>query len=187
MQQGDGMSAENSATTGRRRWMYAGAAALAGLAGAGLAWWRLMPGKVNETELPALWGLEFTTPQGEQLSMASLRGYPLLLNFWATWCPPCIEEMPMLDAFFRENSSKGWRVLGLAVDKPAPVLDFLARHPVNYPVAMAGMDGLSLSSSLGNNVGGLPFTVVLAADGSVRERKIGKLSSQDLTRWRELK
>jgi thiol-disulfide isomerase/thioredoxin len=162
-------------------------AAAAGLGGAGLAWWRFSPGQVDEGAIPALWGLEFDRLSSGKLPMASLRGRPLLLNFWATWCPPCIEEMPLLDAFYRENSSNGWQVVGLAVDKAGAVDDFLAQHPVTFPVALAGMSGMELSKSLGNTAGGLPFTVVLGVDGTVRKRKIGRVSAQELALWRELK
>jgi thiol-disulfide isomerase/thioredoxin len=171
----------------RRRLIYAAVAAAAGLAGAGLAWWRFTAGKVDEAALSSLWALEFETPSKAKLSMASLRGQPLLINFWATWCPPCIEELPLLDSFYRENTAKGWQVLGLAVDKPGAVLDFLGRHPVSFPVALAGMGGIGLSKSLGNFSDGLPFSVVFGADGSIRNRKIGKVSSQELALWRELK
>jgi len=173
--------------TGRRRWIYAAVAAAAGLGGVGLAWWRFTPGKLDEAVFAALWELEFETPPTGKLSMASLRGRPLLVNFWATWCPPCIEELPLLDAFYRENSSNGWQVLGLAVDKLGPVVDFLGQHPVSFPIAMVGMDGVGLSKSLGNLSGGLPFSVILGADGTARNRKIGRVSSQDLALWRELK
>ena len=181
------MNDVKDSVTGRRRWIYAAVAAAAGLGGVGLAWWRFTPGKLDETVFTALWELEFETPSAGKLSMASLRGRPLLLNFWATWCPPCIEEFPLLDAFYRENSLNGWQVLGLAVDKPSPVADFLGQHPVSFPIVMVGMDGVELSKSLGNLSGGLPFSVILGADGTVRNRKIGKVSSQDLALWRELK
>lgn len=184
---GDFVNEEREPVVDRRRWIYAAVAAAAGVAGVGLAWWRFTPGRVDEAALPALWALEFDTPSAGKLSMGNLRGRPLLINFWATWCPPCIEELPLLDAFYRENSSKGWQVLGLAIDKPGSVIDFLSRKPVGFPVAMAGMDGAGLSKSLGNSSGGLPFTVVLGADGAVRNRKIGKVSRQDLAAWRELK
>ena len=126
-------------------------------------------------------------PAGNRLALQGMRGRPLLINFWATWCPPCVEELPLLDAFYRENESKGWQVLGIAVDKLAPVQAFLQRQPLAFPVVLAGMEGLSLSKNLGNQAGGLPFSMLLGADGSILHRKIGKLSEQDLQLWRELK
>jgi thiol-disulfide isomerase/thioredoxin len=110
-----------------------------------------------------------------------------MLNFWATWCPPCVEELPLLNAFFRENQAKGWQIVGIAVDKLAPVQAFLARQALDFPVVLAGMEGLALSKSLGNQAGGLPFTVLVGADGGILNRKIGKLSEHDLALWRELK
>lgn len=176
-----------SAPAKGRRGLLAVAGAVAGLAGAGLAWWRYSPQAVAPAALPELWQLAFETPSGTRLTLQSMRGRPLLINFWATWCPPCIEELPLLDAFFRENSSKGWQVLGLAVDKLEPVRAFLARQPLVFPVALAGMEGLDLSRKLGNQVGGLPFTVLIGADGSVLNRKIGKLNEGDLAVWRQQK
>lgn len=171
----------------RRRTFFAAAAAVAGLAGAGLAWWRYTPSPVDPALETQLWGLAFDTPKGDRLALQSLRGRPLLINFWATWCPPCVEELPLLDAFYRENSANGWQVIGIAVDKLAPVQAFLGRQPLAFPVALAGMEGLALSKSLGNQVGGLPFTVLIGADGTILNRKIGKLSEQDLVLWRGLK
>ncbi|MBI3533640.1 MAG: TlpA family protein disulfide reductase [Burkholderiales bacterium] len=177
---------ENDLSPARRRWLYAAVAAAAGLGGAGLAWWRFSPKPVSEDAMTALWRLSFDTPTGGRLALQSLQGRPLLINFWATWCPPCIEELPLLDAFYKENAAKGWQILGLAVDKMAPVRDFLTKQPLTFPIALAGMEGVGLSKSLGNLSGGLPFTVVLGADGVVRDRKIGKVSSADLAHWREL-
>ncbi len=171
----------------RRRTLYALTAAVAGLAGAGLAWWRYTPAKVDDGVTQQLWGLEFDTPVGTRLALQSMRGRPLLINFWATWCPPCVEELPLLDAFHRENESKGWQVVGIAVDKLAPVQAFLKRQPLAFPVVLSGMEGLNLSKNLGNQAGGLPFSVLLGADGSILHRKIGKLSEQDLQLWRELR
>ena len=119
--------------------------------------------------------------------MASFRGRPLLLNFWATWCPPCVEELPLLSRFYTENASKGWQVLGLAVDQRDPVNRFLARDPVTFPVALAGLAGVDLGKALGNLTGGLPFTVVLGSDGSVAQRKIGQVLPGDLQAWTTIK
>lgn len=178
---------DKSTPVQRRRALFAVAAAVAGLAGAGLAWWRYAPKPLEQAAVPELWGLEFETPTGSRLSLDSLRGRPLLINFWATWCPPCVEELPLLNAFYQENKAKGWQVLGLAVDKPEPVRSFLSRQPLAFPLALAGTEGLDLSRKLGNHVGGLPFSVLIGGDGSILHRKIGKLSERDLALWRELK
>jgi thiol-disulfide isomerase/thioredoxin len=170
----------------RRGLLFGAAAGAAALAGAGVAWWRLRPAEGGEA-LPAdFWAARFDTPAASPLALQSLRGRPLVLNFWATWCPPCIEEMPLLSSFFNQNSATGWQVLGLAVDKLAPVQAFLQRQPVPYAVALAGMTGLDLSQNLGNQAGGLPFTVLIGADGRIRDRKLGKLHADDLERWRKL-
>ena len=170
-----------------RRFWLGGAALMGALAGAGVAWWRMKPKPVDDPALAALWGLTLKTPEGAEFALKTLQGKPLLVNFWATWCPPCIEELPLLNAFYQQNASKGWQVLGLAVDKSSAVQAFLARQPLAFSVAMAGMEGVALSQSLGNGPGGLPFTVVIGADGQVRDRKIGRVSPDDLQRWNGLK
>ena len=171
----------------RRGALYAAAAAVAAVAGAGLGWWRHAPSAVDEAVISQLWSLEFDTPAGTRLSLQALRGRPLLINFWATWCPPCVEELPLLNAFYRENAANGWQVLGIAVDKLEPVRTFLARQPLAFPVALAGTEGLELSRKLGNQVGGLPFSVLVNSTGVIAQRKIGKLTERDLALWRSLK
>ncbi|MDB5945989.1 MAG: ahpC/TSA family protein [Ramlibacter sp.] len=120
------------------------------------------------------------------LTMQSLRGKPLLINFWATWCPPCVEELPLIDAFYRENAAKRWHVLGLAIDPPCAVRTFLGRIPVSFPVGLAGLEGTELGKSLGNTEGALPFSVVLGASGAVLRRKMGRLTKQELSDWARL-
>lgn len=170
----------------RRRLLVGGVAAAAAIAGAGVAAWRLRPAQPAAGGDPAdaLWGLTVDTPQGGSLALASLRGQSLLVNFWATWCPPCVEEMPLLDRFFRQNSSSGWNVLGLAIDQPSSVRQFLARAPVSFPIGMAGLQGTELGKALGNATGGLPFTVVIGPDGLIRQRKMGQVTPADLDRWK---
>ena len=167
----------------RRVAMYAGVAALAAIGGVGVAWKRQELGAISPEVLNSFWAAEFDTPAGESLSMKSLQGRPLVINFWATWCTPCIEEMPLIDAFFRENESKGWQVLGLAIDQPSRVRQFLTQFPVNYKIGLAGLNGTELGKLLGNDVGGLPFTVVLNADGQLILSKLGKLTANDIKKW----
>lgn len=167
-----------------RRGLLVGAVAVvAAAAGAGFAWWRHREGDVDAAAAERLWSATFETPQGTQLAMASLRGKPLLVNFWATWCAPCIEEIPLLDAFYRQHAANGWQVVGLAIDQPTSVRKFLQRTPMSYPVGLAGLEGTELTRVLGNDVGGLPFSVVFGADGNVRQRRMGRVSDADLKNW----
>jgi thiol-disulfide isomerase/thioredoxin len=182
-----------------RRWLLAGAAALAAVAGATVSLrqsGRPDPAAPSPSSPPApaggdaaaLWQRAFETSDGAPLDLQALRGRPLLVNFWATWCPPCIEELPMLDRFHREQAGQGaggFRVLGIAIDQPSKVRAFLQKLPVAFPIAMGGLDGTGLATQLGNSQGALPFTVVLAADGTVAHRKMGQVTLQDLQEWRK--
>src|SRR5690606_5723408 len=112
------------------------------------------------------------------------RGKPVLVNFWATWCPPCVRELPLLNRFAQAQAREGGvQVVGIAVDQVEPVRKWLARQPLDFPVVLAGAGGVTLTRSLGNSNGGLPFTILFDAEGKVQQRKIGELSEQDLANW----
>lgn len=183
----DNTDSTQNQMTARRRWLFAGVAGAAAVAGFGLAWRNGQVGNRAEVVDPAVWDLRFSTPQGGNLAMRDLQGKPLLLNFWATWCAPCVEEMPLLDRFYAENRANGWQVLGLAVDQAAPVTRFLERMPMQFPIALAGFAGIDLSRKLGNAGGGLPFSVLLDRSSRIQHRKIGQLSVQDLQQWQALR
>lgn len=165
----------------RRRDLWLGASALAALAGAGLS------GCSRGAEPPAaFWSQSWDKPDGQLLAAADLRGRPLLVNFWATWCPPCVEELPLLDQFYQSRRAQGWQLLGLAIDQPSAVRAFLARRPLSFPIGLAGLGGTELSRELGNSNGGLPFSVLFDPAGRLVERKLGRLHAEDLERWQRL-
>lgn len=167
----------------RRRALMLATAGVAAAAGGGALWqWQSRSDRASAAP-PSLWALQFDRPDGTALTMAAFRGRPLLLNFWATWCPPCVKELPLIDQFQREQRARGWQVVGLAVDQRAPVLAFLQRQPVGFEVGMAGLEGTDLARSLGNAGGGLPFTIAFDRRGGVIERKLGTLTPADLARW----
>jgi len=175
-----------------RRALLVGAGGAAALAGLGVAWWRQAapPVVAAPAGTPApdgFWQAEWPTPQGGTLAMKSLAGRPLLLNFWATWCPPCVEELPLINDFYLKNKGNGWQVLGLAVDKLQPVQAFLQKSPLDFPVGMAGLAGTELTRSMGNLAGALPFSVVLGSDGSMLHRKMGRVTPEELALWAGLK
>ncbi len=163
----------------RRHLLWGGSAAAAALAGVGAWFWR------ERSSAPSVdpWSLAFDTPDGSRLALTSLRGRPLVMNFWATWCPPCIREMPALDRFHRDFSSKGWQVLGIAADSVDKVRDFLVKAPISFPIAVAGFGGVELSRHLGNLSGGLPFTVVFDQRGGVMHRHMGETRYDQLAGW----
>ena len=163
----------------RRGWMFAAAGGVAGAAG--LAWRHAREATSDAAPLAELWQARFERPEGGELAMASLLGRPMVLNFWGSWCPPCVKEMPELDQLQRQ-----WRegkVVGLAVDNPSAVREFLARRPVGYTIGLAGFEGASLSRLLGNTQGSLPFTALFDRRGVVVQRKLGAVSLPELLAW----
>jgi len=183
----------------RRRLLTAGVAAGAVLAGLGVAWWRQSgapaAGRGAAAEgskvataasggsLDSLWSLSLARPEGGELALGTLRGKPLLINFWATWCPPCLRELPEIDRFHREFSPRGWQVLGVAIDGPTPVREFLTRVKIGFPTVLAGLEGAELVNRLGNPQGGLPFSVMIDGAGQVLQRKLGETHFAELAGW----
>ena len=171
-----------------RRWLLRGAAGAAVAAGAGVALWRAQSTANSGAEpIPGFWSQQWSTPDGSVVAMSQFRGRPLLLNFWASWCAPCVQELPLINQFYQARRAHGWQVLGVAVDSVAPVRAFLQRVPLDFPVVLAGMAGAELGRSLGNLAGGLPFSVVFSGDGVLQQRKLGRLSPDDLQAWSGLK
>ena len=101
------------------------------------------------------------------------RGRPLLINVWASWCGPCIEEMPELQRFSAKEGADGVQVVGIALDDPDAVRAFLQRVPVAYPILIESAGPADASVSLGNRKGVLPYSVLIGADGTLLERRVG--------------
>jgi thiol-disulfide isomerase/thioredoxin len=171
----------------KRRSIGLGIAVAAATAGAGFAWWRYRSDESQDAAVTALWALNLELPDGEKWSFQGLRGKPVVVNFWATWCPPCVEELPLLERFYQQNSIKSWQVVGIAVDNAKAVQKFLGKTPLSFPTPLAGLAGVDLSRTLGNLSGGLPFTVVLNTAGEVALRHMGKLSASQVDDFLSLK
>ncbi|PZO28790.1 MAG: TlpA family protein disulfide reductase [Betaproteobacteria bacterium] len=126
-------------------------------------------------------GYTFDTPQGGSLDLGALKGKEVVLNFWATWCPPCVEEMPELDELYPQLQAQNVELIGIAIDSAGNVQQFLQKTPVNYPIVLAGMTGTELGKALGNQQGGLPFTVILDENGNELLREAGRIQMSTIT------
>jgi thiol-disulfide isomerase/thioredoxin len=110
-------------------------------------------------------------------------GRPLLINFWASWCAPCIEEMPELQRYFAEQGRNGTQVVGIALDDKAAVHAFLERVPVSYPILLDTAGPADSSVRLGNPRGVLPYSVLLSADGKLLKQRIGPFTPGEIDSW----
>lgn len=131
---------------------------------------------------PALRDLE-----GRERHVAEWRGKRVLVNFWATWCAPCREEMPALDAAQRDFAANGVEIVGIALDDADAVREFLGQTPVAYPILLAPADAPNPAIAFGNTRGALPYSVLLDADGKIVRQRLGGLTTDQLHNWLESK
>lgn len=121
---------------------------------------------------------------GNRQAVSQWQGKLLVVNYWASWCPPCVEEMPMLDAWARDHADDGVIVLGIAEDDPDAARAFLRDRPVGYPVLIGRGELAGSSMQLGNSRNVLPYTVLIGRDGRLLERRAGLLDRALLDEWR---
>lgn len=118
----------------------------------------------------------FPDMNGQLQSLQTYKGKIVILNFWATWCEPCREEMPALSALNQNLQKKEGIVLGLAIDDMSAIKTFASETPVSYPLFAAEGEGMELASALGNNKGVLPYTVIIRPDGKIHATFFGRVT-----------
>jgi len=159
----------------RRNRIIVGAVGIAAIGlGAATGWHRLRSTAPDDA-VARFYAMSLPDAAGQSFAFSAFVGRPLVVNFWATWCPPCVEEMPELSALYAERSPLGLKMIGIGIDSPARIADFAARTPVSYPLVAAGMGGTELGREFGNAAGVLPFTVVIDAKGRIAQRIVGRV------------
>ena len=159
----------------RRHWVLAGVAATFAALGGWVAVRRYAPEDGSADALALLMAQSMPDHAGQPFAMSSLRGRVLVLNFWATWCSPCVEEMPELAELHREISPGNGAVVGIGIDSAQNIAEFARKTPYPYPLLVAGVGGIELARGFGNRIGALPFTVLVSAQGQIVGRTMGRI------------
>ena len=126
--------------------------------------------------------LEFSLADlsGQQRNIAEWQGKILVINFWATWCPPCLKEIPDFIQLQNQFNDKNLQFIGIAIDDKDAVNEYLSTIKINYPMLIAGDEGISLSRQLGNVIGAVPFTLIVNQQGQIIYRHPGELSKEKI-------
>ncbi len=163
----------------RRAWL--AGLGLACLAAGGLvAAWRNRSTDDGSAVAERFYSMTWQDALGRPFDAGALRGRPLIINFWATWCPPCVEEMPELDLLQAELRSSGVTVVGIGIDSETKIRQFAEKTRFTYPLLPAGADGAELARVFGNQSSALPYTVVVSGDGRIRKRILGRFKLEEL-------
>ncbi len=124
---------------------------------------------------------DFSLPDraGDTRSIGDFGDRVVLLNFWATWCPPCLEEIPALDGLHRDLGDQGLSVVGVALEDAEPVRAFAEEHEVGYPLLVGGREAFDIAAEYGNARGTLPYSVVIDRSGTIRATHQGALTRDE--------
>ena len=141
---------------------------------------RLTPAQPQAPAVANLLALSMVEAGGKQELLSQWQGKPLVVNFWATWCGPCVAEMPELNGLRTELIKKNIHVIGIGIDSQDNITQFAQKYKISYPLYVAGTNGTALLRQFGNDAGGLPFTVLIGADGQVKKTYLGSIKFEEL-------
>ena len=155
------------------------AAAAALILGIGVGLWRIEPSDADITP-HQLYESKFVDLVGKEQRLSNWKGKVLVLNFWATWCAPCREEIPDFILADAEYRAKGVAIVGLALDEPAKVAEFAKTFGITYPLLIGGAEAYDFAARLGNKVRGIPFTAIIDRQGKVVYLGVGTVRKKEL-------
>jgi thiol-disulfide isomerase/thioredoxin len=146
------------------------------LAGLAVRHFLFPPAQLSNIGTATFFAANFVDQQGQAQPMTQWKGKTLVVNFWATWCSPCLEEMPELSELQQEYADSQLVVLGISSDELDKIREFSQQNPVSYPLFAGDIDAMSISESLGNSRGVLPYTVVIDAQGDITNTYFGRVN-----------
>ena len=138
------------------------------------------PETPQTTAVKTLFSKSLHDSAGKAQALSQWKNQFLVLNFWATWCAPCVKEMPELSALQNEFKGKHVQILGMGIDSPSNITEFAQKYQISYPLYAAGIEGSELARQMGNQAGGLPFTVLITPNGEIVKSYLGRLKMDEL-------
>ena len=137
----------------------------------------------NTAAVEELLAVSLEDAGGKTQALRQWQGKLLVVNFWATWCPPCLQEMPGFSRLNRKLSEKGVQFVGIGIDSPQKIRDFAGYAPVSYPLLIGAADTLGIARKLGNSSEGLPYTVVIDQKGGLLATRLGSWNEAELEKF----
>ncbi|BBP02477.1 TlpA family protein disulfide reductase [Sulfuriferula nivalis] len=138
------------------------------------------PQIISKPNSDAIFKARIADLAGVRQPLAQWRGKILVVNFWATWCPPCRQEVPEFIALQKQYGDQGLQFVGIALDEKAKIQNFMDEVGINYPVLVGDLEAVALAQTSGNRLGGLPYTVVIDQKGNIVATEMGALSKEKL-------
>jgi len=159
-------------------------AGFAALAGAVVATHEMAPAVAGgAASANTFFSQSFPDASGKQHVFSDYRGKVVVINFWATWCVPCVKEIPELSKISTEYSQRNVVFVGIGIDNASSIAEFQQKIPTSYPLLVAGATGSDLVREFGDTAGALPYTLILDDKGTVRATKLGPISEKELRAW----
>ena len=141
---------------------------------------QLSPAPAQPSAVSTLLSQTLKDANGQEQALGQWKDHALVVNFWATWCAPCVDEMPELSSLQQEITSRKIQILGIGIDSASNIANFASKYRISYPLYVGGISGTEMSRQLGNQGGGLPFTVIIGRDGQVKKTFLGRLKMDEL-------
>ena len=137
---------------------------------------------VSQVETTTAAEFNFPDLKGNKHKLSDWKNKVIILNYWATWCPPCRKEIPEFVTLQKEYGNKGLQFVGIAIEEKEPVEEFIDFIEINYPILIGGDPAIELAQQMGNGFGAVPFSVVINRQGQIVHRQPGEFSRDEIIR-----